>query len=295
MESSSWFVGRREYFVRQVLHEYFSLTCRFHELYATFLECDLVGTALDDRPCSRQAGRARESFLGQISAMVGSERHNGPLWRLKDLCHRVWPQEQREQHRYGALVDWLIGSLFHEGMKLKENLYLLNNYGPSAAVIGTLNMGTRHEQRPPPAVVRMVDIPAILRRIGGDITRQVNRMAFLFGQTTCLFRVMLPEFFENLLVMRLLAEEEAMVANLWGESLEELFNDLFPGRPALGFCMVGASYLRGQWYGQSLAMYRRALFSNGDCDEAIARIAQLEAILRETTESSAAHPGVRHP
>ena len=214
-----------------------------------------------------------------LAAMVGTERDNGPLWRLKDLCHRIWPQERRAEHVRGALVDWLIGSLFHEAMKLKEDLYLLAAYTPAAVALGGFT--DRDAGRADPAIARLVDIRAMVGRIAGDVDGQMERMGVLFAQTTILLRTMLPELATNPLVLRLLLEMEEAVAEFWGESLEDLFADTFGGSPAVGFCLIGSSYLRGQWYRQALTAYRRALACDRACAEAIVRAARIEAILRE--------------
>ncbi len=275
-----WFNGRRNHATRQVLNDFFQLVGWFQNLYGEYCHAgrlDKAGACLSNR--EEQAIQA--ALLEQFSVMVGTEKNNGPLWRLKDLCHQVWPQTTREQHLQGGLVDWLIGSLFHEAMKLKENLYLLNNYGRGVVAVDGLADYNTVQHRQSPAIARMVDMGALVERITGNVARQIERMGYLFGQVTYLFRMLLPDLIENQLIIRLLAEQEAMVAELWGESLDALFGDIFAGAPADGFCMTGASYLRGQWYRQSQRMYQRALACDPQCDEAIIKLAHLGAILRD--------------
>ncbi len=277
----NWFSSRRDHFVRQVVGDFFHLIGWFHTLYGNYSNVygadNIGGGSLPDQ----QADALQVELLQQISLMVGTEKKNGPLWQLKDLCHQVWPQEEREQHIHGVLVDWLIGSLFHEAMKLKENLYLLNNYGSAALAINSLNDQHNPRYRQLPAIADLVDIQTLIKRIGGDFARQMERMGFLFGQVNYLLRLMVSELAENMLIIRLLVEQEKTVAELWGESLETLFNDIFSDGAATGFCRAGSSYLQGQWYRQALAVYERAFACDRQCDEAIARIAHLKAILRD--------------
>lgn len=275
-----WFSGRRDHSTRQVLNDFFQLVGWFQNLYGQYCRAGRLDNA--GVPLSGLEEQAMQAtLLEQFSTMVGTEKNNGPLWRLKDLCHQVWPQDSREHHLQGGLVDWLIGSLFHEAMKLKENLYLLNNYGRDAVAVEGLADYTTVQHRQSPAIARMVDMGVLVERITGNIARQMERMGYLFGQVTFLFRMLLPGLIENQLILRLLAEQEPLVAELWGESLEALFCDIFAGAPADGFCLTGASYLRGQWYRQSLEMYQRALACDPHCDEAIIRLAHLGAILRD--------------
>jgi len=276
-----WFGGRRDHCTRQVLADFFYLVDWFQKLYGQYLAARCPGKGETGGWSGQQGEDIQVELLAQLSAMVGTEKKKGLLWQLKDLCHQVWPQETRQQHLQGGLVDWLVGSLFHEAMKLKENLYLLNNYSTAAVAVDCPGDYTSWHRRPSPAMVRLVDMGALVVRITGDVARQIERMGFLFGQVKYLLRMMLPDLVANMLILRLLAEQEKAVGELWGESLEELFADIFASNPASGFCQVGASYLQGQWYPQSQAMYRRALACDRNCDQAIIRLAHLGIILRD--------------
>ena len=276
IRGADWFTGRRDHFVRQAIGDFFHLASSFADLYASWRGSAAGVHRLDDATSGR--------LQAQLAAMVGTERDNGPLWQLKDLCHRIWPQERRVEHVRGVLVDWLVGSLFHEAMKLKENLYLLAAYRPAAVAIGGVASRDNGPDRPDAAIVRMVDLRAMVGRIAGDVDGQMERIGVLFAQTNYLLRMMLPELAVNPLVLRLCMEMEEVVAELWGESLEDLFTDTFGGHPAGGFCLIGSSDLRGQWYRQALTAYRRALSCERECDEAIVSAARIEAILRELPE-----------
>lgn len=282
-----WFGDRRDHCTRQVLADFFHLVDWFQHLYDQYLMARCHGKGEAGVWAGQQGVDIPVELLAQLSAMVGTEAKNGPLWQLKDLCHQVWPQETRHQHIQGGLVDWLVGSLFHEAMKLKENLYLLNNYGTAAVVaVDSLGGYNGRHWRQSPEINRLVDIGGLVVRITRDVARQMERMGFLFGQVKYLLRMMLPDLVTNTLILRLLAEQEGAVIELWGESLEELFADIFADNPASGFCQVGASYLQGQWYHQSQAMYRRALACDRHCDQAIVRLAHLGIILRDSRPSS---------
>lgn len=290
-----WFGSRRDHCTRQVLADFFFLVDWFQQLYGQYhaARCQGKGEA---GGCPGQPGEALQvELLAQLSAMVGTEKNKGPLWQLKDLCHQVWPQETRHQHIQGGLVNWLVGSLFHEAMKLKENLYLLNNYGTAAVAVDGLDDYNDGHWRQSPAMIRLVDMGALVVRITGDVARQMERMGCLFGQVKYLLRMMLPDLVANTLILRLLAEQEGVVIELWGESLEVIFDDIFANNPASGFCQVGASYLQGQWYHQSQAMYRRALACDRHCDQAIVRLAHLGILLRDPRPSSTENDTAPHP
>lgn len=281
-----WFEGRRPHFVRQMLSDSLDLIRWFQELYRLYLNG--YHQVEPDRPVfsGPAAAGVQAELLRQFTAMLGTEKNNGPLWQLKDLCHQIWPREKTEPQNHGLLIDWLIGSLFHEAMKLKENLYLLNNYGTTAVTIDCLAEHVRIRGKQFPDILQRADIGLLVGRIAEDATRQMERIGFLFGQMNYLIRLMLPELIDNRLVIRLLAEREKVVAELWGESLETLFNSLFSGGVCAGFCFAGESFLRGQWYQQALEMYERALSCDRHCNEAWIRVAHLKAILQEDPEEA---------
>lgn len=283
---TNWSKGRRNHFIRQAVDGFFQVALQFYQLYAAYDRL-LLKKKCDQDPQPIEMMQAWKQLLLHTSDMVGTERGHGPLWRLKDLCHRIWPRENPEQPQMnGVLVDWLIGSLFHEAMKLKEDLYLLSNYGSAAIAIGgVVEQGTGH-QFPVQAVPKIVEVHALLGRAAAEISGQVERIGELFGKVNYHVRMILPELMENVLVIRLLAEREEYVYELWGESLEALFADVFAGQTAAGFCLAGASYLQGQWFYPALAMYKRASSSERHCDEAIVKVAQIEAILKDLDPGS---------
>lgn len=274
-----WLTKRSSFFIRQVVNDYLEVDELYCALYQDFRHHYQGAARGADVLLLPSSASLRETLYEQLSAILGTESSRGLLWRLKDLCHIVWPESERQQNVLGSLVDWLVGSLFHEAMKLKENLYLLNNYGP-AVFCAEQDEGHRDRTTGDTyfSLSQLVDIPGVFRRVALDTEHQLERIALLFGRGCYLLRVMMPALAENELVVRLLAEKEIMLAEVWGEPLERIFSDMFGGNVAHGFCFAGMSYLRSQWYHQALVMYRRALAVDKECSEAMAKVVQLEAI-----------------
>jgi len=184
-------------------------------------------------------------------------------------------------------MDWLLGSVFHEAMKLKENIYLLNTYGPAAIRMRDMPEASSVRVLRPagsfPRLSNMVDAETLIRRIAADVVDQMEQIGFLLGQANFILRMMMPDLAANMLVVRLLVEKEELVLSGWGERIEELFADMFSGRAAEGFCAAGRSYLSAQWYAQALDMYERALRCESQCDEARMKAVHLKALLQENS------------
>ena len=65
-----------------------------------------------------------------IEKLVDTTR-SSPLFDLKERCHALFRYTDVEPfNEKERLFDLTVGSLFHESMKLKENLYQLEVYGP---------------------------------------------------------------------------------------------------------------------------------------------------------------------
>ncbi len=285
----NWFEKRRDLFVRETVDSFFQIMPAFHSIYLVYIDCLRLHR---DKACADLVGSEKEASLGkiwdQLQLFVGTEADKGPLWQLKDLCHKVWPENREDQDVNGRVVDWLLGSVFHEAMKLKENIYLLNSYGPAAHKIEAHSAGSATNQLLTPSLtpylMNVVDVSRLINRIGRDVMNQMEQIAFLLGQINYLLRMMMPGLARNMLLVRLLVEREDRVQQLWGESLEDIFGEMFFGDATEGFCAAGRSYLQGQWYLKSLEMYQRALSIDRQCDEAIMRVAQLQAIVNENQE-----------
>ena len=278
-----WFAVRRDHFVRQAIGNYFCFVQSFHQLYEEYLHCRHPGGAGSDIDIlAAGTGERRQKMWDQLAMMIGSETDKGRLWELKDLCHSIWPENDRQYNVHGALLDWLLGSIFHEAMKLKENIYLINTYGPAARRIRGLTPSSP-DCSPAAAsslsrLSSMVDVELLIGRIAVEVGRQMERIGVLTGQATCILRLMMPELAGNPLVVRLLVEEEEAVAALWGEETTAVLADMFGGSAARGFCIAGDSYFAGQWYRQAIAMYRRSLVCDDACEKARQKIEEIKAM-----------------
>ena len=260
-----WFERRRHFFMRQVFDDFFTIMRSFQDLYLLFLESRKAGNAVEFDLLAANNEKIRSRIWDKLTVMVGTELEKGPLWQLKDLCHRMWPEDARSNSFEGTLVDWFVGSIFHEAMKLKENVYILGSYGP-AALRKRETEGT--VARDLQQLAQVTDVTGLIGRVVADVARQLDQLAFLFGTTSYILRTMLPGLSGNKLVVRLIAEQESVIGTLWGEDAIALFADMFHGAPEKGFCIAGKSYLSGQWADQAQIMYQRALHINANCDEA---------------------------
>jgi hypothetical protein len=182
--------------------------------------------------------------------LVGSETRRGPLWRLKDDCHRLWREADVREEMNGCLLDWVMGSLFHEAMKLKENSYISQYYQPRVEKMTGAGSGG--------LATCGLEFERFMQGAAKEISSQVENLSLLFGRANYLLRLLMSEQSENVILLRYLIENEQVVVQLWSESLRELFADMFAGAPEQGFCAAAKSYEADHWQEQAFAAWARA-------------------------------------
>ncbi len=257
--ANSWFEKRRDFHNRSLYSGFFETYSSFVSLYQAYIN-------------------GGELSFDDLTRLVGTEAQKGRLWQLKDHCHRLFKGSSQQN---GLLLDWVIGSIFHEAMKLKENIYMYQFYGPSGserlgndAAGASLHCGVSRQN--------------FMRGIAKEARRQVDNLTFLFCRANFLLRMLLPSQAHNVLLLRLLLEEGTISQELWSESTEQIFAELFPDQPEAGYLMVAKSYFNGQWLNEALAAYEAALTLNPDIEEARRRSFLLRTMIRDRQKIMAA-------
>jgi len=248
--NNKWIDNHRAYFTTRLYGDFYALFSSFQSIYYHFL---------DNHQPSYDA----------INQLVGSEHGKNSLWRLKDLSHQLWRQADAGDLE-GCLLDWVIGSLFHEAMKLKENIYLRENYRP---LMESNNLPPRKKPN-----FCGFECKRFMAKTATEIDSQMENIGFLFGQANYLLRVLLLNQTTNRLLLRFLAEHEHVAFDLWYESITDIFTDLFDNNPAGGYCMAAASFVEGHWFARAINTYQKALQLDPHCFEAIQQIPQLKIL-----------------
>lgn len=247
---NNWFEERRSLFVKNMLKEFYETLSRFRQLYEYYT-------------------KTQEINFAEIDRLVGKESSKGMLWSLKDRCHQLWREADPENEMNGCFLDWLVGSIFHEAMKLKENIYMLEYYGPLAEKMKRKNSGT---------TVKFcgIECQQFLERTRTEITREMENLGFLFGRANYLLRHLIIDQASNPLLVRFLFEHREVTENLWSETLENLFCDMYASQPEVGFCLAARSYKEGDWNDMAIKAYINVLQLNPDCEEALQGLLQLK-------------------
>jgi hypothetical protein len=137
-------------------------------------------------------------------------------------------------------LDWSLGYVFHETIKLKEDVYQEADYGErferlmrdavrdkNGALAGGLSMVTGQTRE--------------------SILREIARIRFILGECRRLFPVYLAAHSENLLLARLLFEEDALIREAFGQDFAKLVEAVYGDAPELLYVYASQSLRQGGW------------------------------------------------
>ncbi len=245
-----WLKERRELFIKNIVKDFFECYAFFNDLKAHTASYGIRYDGFD--------------------FWVGTEENRGRLWILKDLCHLIWGGcTAGSGESDGVMLDWMIGAIFHEAMKLKENAYMIERYRmsfPDKAAAIFNGKGTRVVQE-------------FFEEMTSEAKQGILRMQWLFEHAEGhLFEVMKAERSNPLLVRFLLevtSRGQNGAGNL-GDGPVRLLETLFPDGLDMAYCLAGESYMEGGWFNEARRVFERALRMNPECKEAKSGIESIE-------------------
>jgi len=192
--------------------------------------------------------RRQQLRFEDVQALAG-DTEASPLFRLKERCHSLF---RAGELRGDALFDLAVGSLFHETMKLRENLYQLEVYAPKVAAA--------RAQAEPGSEDLFEEFGRILEASRVRLGEATAECEALLEQTRRQFRGLLASHRGNGLVARYLIENAELAEEVLAEPLDSFFASVH-GAAAAAWALVSRSYLESGHFGEA----RRSL------DAALAR------------------------
>lgn len=250
-----WLRERRNLFLKNIVKDFFECLAFFEDL----------------KEHTNKYGVRYDGF----DFWVGTEENKGKLWILKDLCHVIWGSNTLQEDDDGVMFDWMVGAIFHEAMKLKENAYMFERYMESFPNKATAILNGNSTK-----VVKEFFEEMIF-----EVNRCIKRLEWLFEHAKKhLFQVMKKEK-DNALLVRFLLED---VNNNFGEEkrkssqeTKKLLNILFPEGLHTAYYLAGESYLEGGWFQEAKESFEKALTIKNDYINAQSALRLLEKKLKE--------------
>lgn len=220
--TSNWLLSKQESFVRDVLRDFCQVASA---LESHFAEYDASGTV---------------SFYF-FDDILGRQNNKGLLWRLKDTAHLLFRNETSGCVALGEYLDWALGYIFHECIKLKEDAYQQMNYKPRFRRL------QENENLPPEEQHIGTELYSIIKQTSESIAREVRRIRFILFHCKRMFVLYLPQHRENPLLARFLYARGILVRGVFKGYHEELLQSVYPEGLRTMYLLAADSLEQGGW------------------------------------------------
>ncbi len=229
-----WFEGRKDLFFKDLVHTFLESKVFFDQLYRYYRTHKAV-------PFER------------MEYWIGAETKKGPLWTLKDICHMFFRQSGSKITLSEYLFDWTVGSIFHEGMKLKEDAYQLEVYLPSTE-------GIKSSDNKEDIEAILAEYVTFIEKAAKNIGAEIKSIHYLFTKASERLRELLASYAHNGLLVRCLLEESKLVEIALGKnSLKKILATLYPQHPEQAYLTAGKSCMRGGYFIAAKTYFSKAL------------------------------------
>jgi len=182
------------------------------------------------------------------------------LFELKEECHSLFrnaPEADEGTLTSTSLLDILVGSIFHQMMKVKENTYQIECYAPKYAA---LRRAVRGPDAPEHGEAFLREGERIISRARRALRDDLAHAVELFTEATVVLGHVLLENRENPLLVRMLLESQAAVEAVYGpRSMDRLLREMYEGRPAAGYLLAATDLLGGGWFDRAREYCQHAL------------------------------------
>ena len=188
-----------------------------------------------------------------VEKLVDTTR-SSPLFDLKERCHALFRYKNVEPfNEKERLFDLTVGSIFHESMKLKENLYQLEVYGPRYLELEK-TLGNPIPER------EFRGFMKIKSRAEQGLREGIEDLKELFRDVKEQLGELLKEYSKNQLLTRFLLENRALVQRVYGrKGLDKIFASMYRGGIDQAYWIAGNSYLESQYFDMAHGVFKKAL------------------------------------
>ena len=171
------------------------------------------------------------------------------LFRLKEMSHELFRNSNEASYKE-KLYDITVGYIFHESMKLRENLYQLEFYRPSYdKVPDTL---TDLEKK----IVHEIEV--LTKKARKKLEEGIKEVKVLIIELVAQLKGLIKLYEDNYLLPRFIFENEKSFVSIYGrKGFGNLLNDLFGGGKDILMFKAALSYLESEYYDIARLIFRK--------------------------------------
>lgn len=226
---------KRNWIILEIVRDYLYSYINFQDLYEKYKTHTL---SFDD-----------------VEEFVTDKDPTIPLFNLKESCHMLF-RYQEEEHCSDEekLLDLAVGSIFHEAMKLRENLYQLEVYKPRYLQIQDSKEASDYERN---LLQEFIKIGARTEKRLAESMKETKR---LLHDTLNQLAHLLPRYKNNHALMRFLLRNKELMQQAFGKRKGlKIIADMFPGGLSEAYAREGQGYLTSEHYDLAAEFFKHAL------------------------------------
>ena len=176
------------------------------------------------------------------------------LYNLKEQCHSLFRHTGKGPlHKNEWLLDLAIGSIFHEAMKLRENLYQAEAYRPKYLEYKSKAGKSPYEKE------YLQEFERIIARTEQGVEDGMEETATLFRYAMAQLKDFFKENAKNRFLVRFLLEHQSLLQRVYGrKGTKEIFKGMFQNGMLGAYALAGRSYLQSSHYDLSSIYFSKA-------------------------------------
>jgi len=196
-------------------------------------------------------GRLRFSDIG----LWVDDKGQSLLYNLKEQCHSLFRyQGKKPIHKNEWLLDLVIGSIFHEAMKLRENIYQMEVYRPKYLQYKSKFGKTDYEKN----YIQLFE--RIILKAKQGVTEGMEETRSLFRDAMAQLIDLFRESSKNTFLVRFLLKHLTLLQEVYGsKKAKEIFGLMFEKGFLDAYQLAGQSYLQSEHYDLASSYFLRAL------------------------------------
>ena len=195
-------------------------------------------------------GRLRFSDIG---AWV-DDKGQSVLYNLKEQCHSLFRYKGKKPIQKNEwLLDLVIGSIFHEAMKLRENFYQIEVYRPRYLQYKARFRKSEYERD----YLQLFE--RIILKAEQGVAEGMLETRSLFKDATAQLIDLFEEGSKNAFLVRFLLENLTLLHKVYGpKRTKDIFNSMFGKGFLDAYRFAGVSFLRSGHYDLSSNYFLKA-------------------------------------
>jgi len=226
---------KKNWIILEMVRDYLYSYIRFQSIYEKF--------------------KAQTLSFDDIEEFVTDKDPTLPLFNLKESCHMLFRYQGEEQSSdEEKLLDLAVGSIFHEAMKLRENLYQLKVYKPRYLQIQKSQQTSDYER------TLLQEFMKIGIKTEKRLTESMLEIKRLLQDTLEQLAHLLPRYKDNAVLIKFLLHNKDLLQRAFGRRRGlKIIADMFPGGLGEAYDIEGRSYLASEHYDLAAEFFGQAL------------------------------------